>query len=120
VLACAVAVASFVAVTPADAAGYGWVYISFPKWLGNCATNGGDVRTVWGQTTPGGTVWNADAGDDIVYGKVLLGKQNSVQYTALCYKGVRSVYQPGAWVNFVPTRNNQTIWVGPTGQVARN
>jgi hypothetical protein len=108
------------AATPAEAASFGWVYISFPKWLGNCAANNGAVKTVWGQTTPGGTVWNADAGDDIVYGRVALGQTNSVQFTLFCAKGVASNYQPGASVSFVPTRNNQTIWVGPTGQWRRN
>jgi hypothetical protein len=103
------------AAAPAQAATFGWVYISFPKWLGNCSTNNGSVTTVWGATSPGGTRWNADSGDDIVYGKVALNQANSVQYTLFCAKGVASVYQPGISTSFVPTRNNQTIWVGPTG-----
>jgi hypothetical protein len=113
--ALAAAIAPAVVLTaPAQAATVGNVYISFPKWEGNCP-NGGSVQRIW--ASDGLQTWNWDAGDDLIYGKVYLGVTNSIQYELFCqttWYGL-GYYQPGTWTNFVPTRNGQTIWVGPWG-----
>lgn len=101
-----------VAVGPsAHAATIGNMYISFPRWLGNCP-NGDSVTAIW--ATDGPQTWNGDAGDDLIYGKVYLNQVNSIQYTLYCKTSWRGgYYQPGVSMRFTPTRNGQTIWVGP-------
>ena len=112
VLAILVALGMGVVVAPAaQAASVGYVYISFPTWLANCP-KGGNATIIWADDNL--QTWNADAGDDLIYGKVWLNQWNSVQYTLYCNKGP-GYYQPGLSTSFVPTRNNQTIWVGPAG-----
>jgi hypothetical protein len=73
---------------PAQAATIGYVYISFPKWLANCP-NGGAVKTIWADD--GWQVWNADAGDDLIYGRVALGQTNTISYTLFCAKWTAGV-----------------------------
>jgi hypothetical protein len=97
---------------PADAATYGYVYISLPTWKGNC--NWGSLGRV---TIISGTVSNVssvsmDRGDDLVYMKVKLGEYNRVQFTAFCNKWP-GWWQPGFTTSIRPTRNNQTVWIGP-------
>jgi hypothetical protein len=104
--------AAVLAAPPAQAATIGYVYISFPKWLANCP-NGGSAKTIWADD--GWQVWNADAGDDLIYGRVALGQTNTISYTLFCAKWPAGYYQPGYQTRFVPTRNNQTVWVGPAG-----
>lgn len=99
----------------ADAATYGWVYISTPTWLANCnwGSNGKvtalllSVEGTWSTTS-----W--DRGDDLVYAKVRLGETQRVSYTAYCNKWPGS-YQSGVTQTIRPTRSNQTVWIGPAG-----
>ena len=104
-----------VSVAPiASASSQGWVYIAFPKWLANCP-NGGDVKGVLASV---GNTWSTtswDTGDDLVYAKVRLNSNQQVSYTLLCKKGLKTYYQPGFANTIKPTRNNQTVWVGPAG-----
>jgi hypothetical protein len=98
---------------PASAAGYGWVYISTPKWLANCAKGG----SVTGLLVSVGDTWSTtawDRGDDRVYAKVKLGQRQQVSYTAFCNKWP-GYYQPGVAQFVRATRNNQTAWIGPAG-----
>jgi hypothetical protein len=97
---------------PAQATTIGYVYISFPTWEGNCA-NGGSVKTIWADDA--WQTWNGDAGDDLIYGKVALNQTNRINYEVFCAKWPAGYYQAGTSTLFVPTRNNQTIWVGPAG-----
>lgn len=95
----------------AQATTFGWVYISFPTWLGNCES-GGKVTGIVAATDYWSTNW--DWGDDLVYGKVALGQRNHVNATVYCNKWpgyYRYVFRD----DVVPTRNNQTLWVGATG-----
>lgn len=96
----------------AQAASTGWVYIAFPKWLGNCA-NGGTVTGIQAYTDYWNTNW--DWGDDLVYGRVGLGQKNTIIANIFCKKGRAGYYQYVARYDVVPTRNNQTVWVGQTG-----
>jgi hypothetical protein len=96
---------------PAQAATMGWVYISFPTWLGNCES-GGRVTGIQAATDYWSTTW--DAGDDLVYGKVALGRKNKVIATLYCNKWP-GYYRYVARYDVVPTRNNQTLWVGNAG-----
>jgi hypothetical protein len=57
---------------------------------------------------------NWDWGDDLVYGKVALGQRNNINATVYCNKWpgyYRYVFRN----DVVPTRNNQTLWVGVGG-----
>jgi hypothetical protein len=97
--------------SPALAATYGWVYISFPTWLANCES-GGRVTGVQAYTDHWSTTW--DWGDDLVYGKVALNQRNKVIATVYCNKWP-GYYRYVARYDVVPTRNNQTVWVGNAG-----
>lgn len=113
-VAVAIALCATVLTTPpaATAASYGWTYLVFPKWLGNCPT--GNVAAVQASVD---NLWstNWDYGDDIVYGKVRLNSRNTVSYNLMCKLGSRIVgYQPYT-VSIHPTRNRQTVWMGPSG-----
>ena len=108
--------ASAVAAPPASAVTYGWVYISTPTWLANC--NWGNNGRVTGLHLSVGGTWTTPAGgdwgDDLVYARVRLYEYQQVSYSAYCNKW------PGSWQSGVaqtirPTRNNQTVWVGPAG-----
>ena len=65
----------------AQAATYGWVYISFPTWLANCES-GGRVTGVQAYTSYWSTTW--DWGEDLVYGKVALNQRNTVPPAGWC------------------------------------
>lgn len=112
----ALVVASLAGVTgPAQASTVGNVYIAFPKSQGNCP-EGGSVMSVWAEN--GLQTWNWDRGDDTIYGKVNLGRTNTIRYELLCvgdhwWEGW--YYQPRTETSFVPTRSGQTVWVGPSG-----
>src|SRR4051812_41591787 len=67
----------------AQATSYGWVYISFPTWLGNCP-KGGKVTGIQAYTNYWSTNW--DTGDDIVYGKVALNQRNVIIANVFCSK----------------------------------
>ncbi|MFC8676701.1 hypothetical protein ACFUEN_28950 [Streptomyces griseorubiginosus] len=97
----------------ANAASYGWVYIAFPKWLGNCASGNGKVTGIQAYTDYWNTNW--DMGDDLVYGKVALGQRNTVIANLACKTSRGGYYQYVFRDDVVPTRNNQTVWVGQTG-----
>jgi len=43
-----------------------------------------------------------------------LNENQSVSYTAFCNK-YPGYWQPGVGVTIRPTRNNQTVWIGPAG-----
>lgn len=106
---------STLAAPAADASTYGWVYISAPTWLGNC--NWGSNGSVTGLLVSVGNTWSTTSwyrGDDLVYARVRLGESQQVSYTAYCNKWPGS-YQPGVAQMIRPTRNNQTVWVGPAG-----
>ena len=108
--ACSTTVAS---APPASAAPMGWVYISTPTWLGNCPSGG----RVTGLLVSVGDTFSTtrwDWGDDLVYAKVRLNETQQVSFTAYCNKWP-GYYQPGVGQNIRPTRNNQTLWVGPAG-----
>lgn len=92
----------------AQEATVGYFYMSFPNWLGNCA-EGGRTTIIW--ASDGFQAWNADAGDDLIYGKVWLNQS--------IHSLLQWCYQPGYSTSLVPTRNNQTTWVGP-GEWTRN
>ncbi|MFD5826263.1 hypothetical protein [Lentzea sp. NPDC060358] len=96
----------------AQAATTGWVYISFPTWLANCES-GGRVTAIQAYTDYWSTNW--DTGDDLVYGKVALGQRNKIIATVFCSKWPAGYYRYVARTDVVPTRNNQTLWVGPAG-----
>lgn len=100
-----------VAAPAASAAPLGWVYISTPTWLGNCPAGGSvtQLRAAVGNTWSGG-----DAGDDLLYVKVRLNENQQVSYTAFCNRWP-GYWQPGVAQNIRPTRNNQTVWIGPLG-----
>ncbi|MEU7381835.1 MULTISPECIES: hypothetical protein [unclassified Streptomyces] len=95
----------------AQAASYGWVYISFPKWLGNCPN--ATVKGIQAYTNYWSTNW--DMGDDLVYGKVALGQRNTIIGNLLCKRRIGGYYQAVARYDVVPTRNKQTVWIGPGG-----
>ncbi len=106
---------SLVGTPPAQAATYGWVYISMPTWLGNCAFgSAGSVRTINASV---GNTWSVagDTGDDLVYARVLLGQNQQVSYNVFCAKWPAGSWQAGVGKIIRPTRNNQTVWVGPAG-----
>jgi len=99
-------------VPSASASGYGWDYISLPTWLGNCP-GGGSVKyldVMIGNTWSGG-----DAGDDLVYGKVILGQNQEVVAEGICYNGKKSYMGPAVSQTIHPTRSGQTWWIGPQG-----
>lgn len=98
----------------ADAAGYGWDYISLPTWLGNCP-GGGSVRYEYVTI---GITWsgnNAGWNNDLVYGEVVVGQDQFVVAQGLCYNGSRSYWGPAVYQTIHPTRSNQTWWIGPAG-----
>ncbi|MFE8013819.1 hypothetical protein ACFU3O_13870 [Streptomyces antibioticus] len=97
----------------AQASNLGWVYISFPKWLGNCAAGNGKVTGIQASTNHWSTNW--DRGDDLVYGKVALGRKNTVIANLFCKTSRGGYYQYVVRHDVVPTRNKQTVWVGQTG-----
>ena len=109
-------VASLIVAPAASAAPLGWVYISTPTWQGNCnwGSNGSvshlhlSVGNTW--TTPAG----GDRGDDLVYAQVRLNENQQVSFTAFCNKWPGS-WQPGVGQTIRPTRNGQTVWIGPAG-----
>lgn len=103
----------------AEAAGTGYVYLSYPTWAGNCPSGGsvrglyGAVDTLW--ATPAGGDW----GDDLVYAKVRLGANSTVSMQPICY---RPWYRGGSYRGVVTqhvikaTRSGQTFWLGPFGK----
>jgi len=111
----AVSGATFATSAPAYAYSYGWIYLSFPTWLGNCP-GGGSVYTIMAAVGPYDDVWSGgDSGDDIIYPKVAMGQTNQVAAAVLCKNGNRSYWNDAVVATFKPTRNNETVWVGPAG-----
>lgn len=111
----AVALAALGVAPPASASTMGWVYISAPTWLGNCA-DGRDGK-VDGLFATVGDTWStngADPGDDTVYAKVRLGEDQLVSFQAHCSRSTVS-WEVGVAQRIEPTRDGQTIWVGPGG-----
>ncbi|WP_157734991.1 hypothetical protein [Pseudofrankia inefficax] len=106
------AAAGAVTAAPASAASSGWDYISLPTWLGNCP-GGGSVQYL--QVMVGDTWSGGDAGDDLVYAKVVIGQNQTVVAEGLCYKGTQSYWGPASSQTIHPTRSGQTWWVGPAG-----
>lgn len=105
---------------PANAA-TGWIYISFPKWLGNCPAGGSVfaiLASVGGTWSTGGRF---DWGDDLVYAKVNLNQSQSVSAQVWCAKSPgrtkpeRFNVSHSVSQTIKPTRNNQTVWVGLNG-----
>lgn len=106
--------------SPAQAA-TGWVYVSFPKWLGNCP-GGGSVFAILasanGTWTTGGKF---DWGDDLVYAKVNLGRYQEFSAQLWCAKSPgkskpeRFNVSHAVTASIRATRNNQTVWIGPNG-----
>ena len=107
------------------ATSYGNVYISFPKWQGNCP-RGGNVYAIGGSVTglevP--TSWNArgwDYGDDLIYARVALKKRSQVSAQVWCNQAKPTARPRSISVSHTviaqikPTRNGQTVWVGPKG-----
>lgn len=102
----------------AEAASYGWVYLSFPSWAGNCP-NGGSPKGVYAAVD---NLWSTpargDFGDDIVYAKVRLRANSTVTGKTYCerswYRG-GSYWGPASQQVIKATRSNQTWWVGPFG-----
>jgi len=110
----AVILASLLTTPAASASTYGYVYISAPTWLANCKW--GDAGKVTGMFA-GTDNWSTggfDWGDDLVYARVRLGEYQSINYQAFCNKWP-GYWQPGVAQMIRPTRNNQTVWVGPAG-----
>jgi hypothetical protein len=103
---------TIVSAPAASAAPYGWVYISAPTWQGNCSAGGSvvNMNAAVGNTWSGG-----DAGDDLLYVRVRLNENQQVSYSAFCNKWPVGYWQPGVAQTIKPTRNNQTVWVGPLG-----
>ena len=99
---------------PASAWSYGWVYISLPTWQGNCNWGGLGRVTIISGTVDGVSSVSMNRNDDLVYMRVRLNDWNRVQFTAFCNKWP-GYWQPGFSKSVYPTRNNQTIWVGPAG-----
>lgn len=112
VAASALTTATTASAPQARAVSYGWVYVAFPSWLGNCPGSSvagvqADVSGLWS------TNW--DLGDDIVYAKVRLGANNTLNYNLMCKKGrYLTGYQAGS-ATIRPSRTKQTVWVGPAG-----
>ena len=100
----------------ASAATYGWVYISTPTWQGNCnwgsngRVSGLHLTVVDSWQTPTAGDW----GGDLVYARVRLNQSQQVAYSAFCNKWPGS-WQAGISKTIRPTRNNQTVWIGPAG-----
>jgi hypothetical protein len=106
---------SIAASAPAEAYSYGWVYLVFPTWLGNCPA-GGSVYSIEAAVGPYDDVWSGgDSGDDIIYPEVALGQTNEVDAAVLCKNGSRSYWNDAVHATFKPTRTKQTFWVGPAG-----
>ena len=110
--AVAAVLVTLVTAPAASAAPMGWIYISAPTWLGNCAS-GQAGRMVYMQAAVGNTWSGGDAGDDLLYVKVRLNENQQVSYTGFCSKG--RIPQSGVGQIIRPTRNNQTVWLGPAG-----
>ena len=103
--------------------GYGYVYVSFPTWLGNCPY-GGSVRGIYAAN---GYLWSTpptgDWGDDLIYPKVLFYSNNPISFQNFCYRPwwQGGTYRAPAWqVTIYPTRYGQTFWIGPWGQRHNN
>lgn len=98
------AVGGSVAVPSASAAGYGWVYVVVGNW--HC-TNGGKVVQL---SLANGSTWSGgDAGDNILYPKVILGQRNTLNGWGWC-NGRVPMYFNIVDFSFTPTANNQTFW----------
>src|SRR5215467_2758096 len=85
--------------TPASAYSYGWVYLVFPTWEGNCPY-GGSVISIHAAVGPYDDTWSGgDSGDDIIYPRVALGQWNKVDAAVLCKNGVSSYWNDSvhAW-----------------------
>ena len=97
---------------PANAASYGWIYMSFPSWLGNCS--GSAISAVQASNS---NIWstNWDYGDDLVYGKVRLGANQTMSYNLQCKRYGRVVGYHAGQAVIRPSRSNQTVWMGPGG-----
>ena len=108
-----VALAALAIAPPASASTMGWVYISTPTWLGNCA-DGRDGK-VDGLFATVGDTWStngADLGDDMVYAKVRLGEYQPVSFQVRCSRSAES-WQAGVGLSIAPTRSGQTVRVAP-------
>lgn len=103
--------ATVLTAAPAHAAN-GWVYIAFPIWLGNCP-GGGKVVGLNVATD----LWSVsgDMGDDLVYGQVRLNQRNNITATVYCRNRMVTTPTTVTRSDVVPTRNNQTVFVGPAG-----
>ena len=97
---------------PAQAYSYGWIYLVFPTWAGNCP-NGGSVTYISAAVGPHDDTWSGgDGGDDIIYPRVAMNQWNTVDAEVFCSRGALSNYYP-IHSSFYPSRNNETVWVGP-------
>ncbi len=103
---------AILAAPPAEAASTGWIYLVYPSWYGNCPN--GKVAAIQAASRHTSTNW--DAGDDIVYLKLDLNRRNTVNANLMCKRGRHIIgYQTVTRSDLVPTRNRQTIWLGPAG-----
>ena len=100
---------------PASAWTAGYIYVSFPTWLGNCPQGG----NVIGINAAVDGMWSGgDWGDDLVYPRVRLNDWNTISAQNFCRQWGRpggGYWAPATSTRFYPTRNNQTVWVGPAG-----
>jgi hypothetical protein len=120
-IGCALAVTAGGALQAGDAeAGpVGYVYIAFPKSKGNC----GPAGKVWAIKASVGATYTStwDYGDDLIYAKVTLKQSQSVSAQVWCSqskpktKPSRFLMSHAVSQNIKPTRNNQTVFVGPAG-----
>uniref|UniRef100_UPI003D8A083A hypothetical protein n=1 Tax=Gordonia sp. B7-2 TaxID=3420932 RepID=UPI003D8A083A len=120
-VALSIAVGGATVATPPAQAITGWIYISFPKWLGNCPA-GGSVFAILAAV---GNTWTTggkfDWGDDLVYAKVNLNKSQQVSAQVWCAKKPgktkpeRFPISHAVTQSIKPTRNGQTVWVGLSG-----
>lgn len=108
-IALAIGLGTLVAAPPANAA-TGYVYLVTPRWWGWCPGNGNYVKRVDyvnGILSSGG-----DKGDDIVYAKVDLKRDNTIVMSVQCAKN----NPQGSIATIKPNRTGQTFWMGyPSG-----
>ena len=95
---------------PGDTPTYGWIFLAMPIWADNCPA-GGVVTAAWARI---GDTWEGgDTGDDLVYGRAILGIDQQVVTRVRCQRGAHS-YAGATTVHLVrPTATGQTWWVGP-------
>lgn len=98
--------ATTVGASPAVAAdGYAWAYLKVDK---SVCVGGGKVVDVFGAVD---NVWSGgDAGDNVVYAKVALGRVNTFNGVVHCKARGRNLYKVDVvGKEFTPTRNKQTF-----------